>query len=70
MTTKLVLVLVIRLIISIVNGTRTATKYIDDLFWVKYDDWLYFKPEYMNKESKNVKYAKLDSCVELYTVLV
>ena len=37
-----------------------GTKYIDDLFWVKYDDWLYFKPEYMNKESKNVKYAKLD----------
>mgnify|MGYP001282037836 CR=1 FL=1 len=35
-------------------------KYIDDLFWVKYDDWLYFKPEYMNKESKGVKYAKLD----------
>ena len=35
-------------------------KYIDDLIWVKYDDWLYFKPEYMNKESKNVKYAKLD----------
>ena len=20
-----------------------GTKYIDDLFWVKYDDWLYFK---------------------------
>ena len=37
-----------------------GTKYIDDLFWVKYDDWLYFKPEYMNKESKGVKYAKLD----------
>ncbi len=35
-------------------------KYIDDLVWVKYDDWLYFKPEYMNKESKGVKYAKLD----------
>ena len=37
-----------------------GTKYIDDLFWIKYDDWLYFKPEYMNKESKGVKYAKLD----------
>ena len=37
-----------------------GTKYIDDLIWVKYDDWLYFKPEYMNKESKGVKYAKLD----------
>ena len=35
-------------------------KYIDDLIWIKYDDWLYFKPEYMNKESKGVKYAKLD----------
>jgi len=37
-----------------------GTKYIDDLFWAKYDDWVYFKPEYMNKESKGVKYAKLD----------
>jgi len=37
-----------------------GTKYIDDLFWAKYDDWLYFKPEYMNKESRGVRYAKLD----------
>ena len=37
-----------------------GAKYIDDLVWVKYDDWLYFKPEYMNKESRGVKYAKLD----------
>ena len=35
-------------------------KYIDELAWVKYDDWLYFKPEYMNKESQGVKYLKID----------
>ena len=35
-------------------------KYIDDLVWLKYDDKLYFKPEYMNKQSQNVKYLKLD----------
>jgi len=34
--------------------------YIDDLFWYKFDNVLYFKPEYMNKESKDVKYLKLD----------
>ena len=38
-----------------------GTKYIDDLFWVKIDNNVYFKPEYMNKESKSVKYLKLDS---------
>tara|TARA_B100000902_G_scaffold290037_1_gene276303 strand:- start:16 stop:606 length:591 start_codon:yes stop_codon:yes gene_type:complete len=37
-----------------------GTKYIDDLFWVKFDNGVYFKPEYMNKESKSVKYMKLD----------
>ena len=37
-----------------------GSRYDDVHLWVKYDDWLYFKPEYMNKESKNVKYAKLD----------
>ena len=37
-----------------------GTKYIDDLVWVKIENHVYFKPEYMNKESKNVKYAKLD----------
>ena len=37
-----------------------GTKYIDDLFWVKIDNGFYFKPEYMNKESKSIKYAKLD----------
>ena len=35
--------------------------YIDDLFWYKFDNVLYFKPEYMNKESKEVKYLKIDS---------
>ena len=35
-------------------------KYIDDLFWAKFDNGVYFKPEYMNKESKSVKYLKLD----------
>ena len=34
--------------------------YIDDLFWIKLEDHVYFKPEYMNKESQGVKYAKLD----------
>jgi len=37
-----------------------GTKYIDDLFWAKFDNGMYFKPEYMNKESKEVKYLKLD----------
>jgi len=35
-------------------------KYIDDLVWLKYDDKLYFKPEYMDKQSQSVKYLKLD----------
>ena len=34
--------------------------YIDDLVWVKIEDGVYFKPEYMNKESQSVKYLKLD----------
>ena len=42
-------------------GKRIGEKYIDDLFWVKIDNSVYFKPEYMNKESKSVKYLKLDS---------
>ena len=37
-----------------------GTKYIDDLVWVKFEDGIYFKPEYMNKESQSVKYFKLD----------
>ena len=35
-------------------------KYIDDLVWIKIDNEVYFKPEYMNKESQGVKYLKLD----------
>ena len=41
-------------------------KYIDDLLWLKYDDKLYFKPEYMNKESQKVKYLKVDYRLEHY----
>ena len=35
-------------------------KYIDDLFWAKFDNGVYFKPEYMDKQSQSVKYLKLD----------
>ena len=35
--------------------------YIDDLFWAKLDDGIYFKPEYMNKESQGVRYLKIDA---------
>jgi len=35
--------------------------YIDDLFWVKLDNGIYFKPEYMNKESQGVRYLKIDA---------
>jgi hypothetical protein len=35
-------------------------KYIDDLIWIKVEDGVYFKPEYMDKESQNVKYLKMD----------
>ena len=36
-------------------------KYIDDLIWGKLEGGgVYFKPEYMNKESQNVKYLKMD----------
>ena len=41
-------------------------KYIDDLVWLKYDDKLYFKPEYMDKESQGVKYLKVDYRLEYY----
>ena len=37
-----------------------GTKYIDDLFWLKIDNGVYFKPEYMNQESQGVKYLKMD----------
>ena len=35
--------------------------YIDDLFWLKIDNGIYFKPEYMNKESQGVRYLKIDA---------
>ena len=35
--------------------------YIDDLFWAKIDNGVYFKPEYMNKESQGVRYLKIDA---------
>ena len=35
--------------------------YIDDLFWAKLEGGkVYFKPEYMNKESQEVRYFKMD----------
>jgi len=34
--------------------------YLDDLVWAKLDNGVYFKPEYMNKESQGVKYLKMD----------
>ena len=35
--------------------------YTDDLVWAKLDaNSVYFKPEYMNKESQEVKYMKMD----------
>jgi hypothetical protein len=38
-----------------------GTKYIDDLVWAKLESaGAYLKPEYMNKESKKVKYMKMD----------
>ena len=37
-----------------------GSKYIDDVIWYKVENGVYFKPDYMNKESKGVKYAKLD----------
>ena len=38
-----------------------GTKYIDDLAWLKLDvASVYFKPEYMNKNSQDIKYFKID----------
>ena len=37
-----------------------GNRYIDDILWFKIENGIYFKPEYMNKESKDVKYFKLD----------
>jgi hypothetical protein len=34
--------------------------YVDDLVWAKLENGVYFKPEYMNKESQGVKYFKMD----------
>ena len=35
--------------------------YLDDLVWAKLDNGVYFKPEYMNKESQGVRYLKIDA---------
>ena len=36
-------------------------KYLDDLIWLKLDiASVYFKPEYMNKNSQEIKYLKID----------
>jgi len=36
-------------------------KYLDDLIWLKIDTaGVYFKPEYMNKNSQEIKYFKID----------
>jgi len=36
-------------------------KYLDDLIWLKLDvASVYFKPEYMNKNSQDIKYFKVD----------
>tara|TARA_B100001250_G_scaffold409275_1_gene433300 strand:+ start:514 stop:1107 length:594 start_codon:yes stop_codon:yes gene_type:complete len=35
-------------------------KYVDELIWFKFDNTVYFKPEYMNKESQGVRYLKID----------
>ena len=40
--------------------------YLDDLVWLKYDDKLYVKPEYMDKQSQGVKYLKVDYRIEYY----
>ena len=35
-------------------------KYIDDLAWFKFENGIYWKPEYMNKESRCIKFLKMD----------
>ena len=38
-----------------------GSKYIDDLVWAKLDGGgVYFKPEYMDKQSRGIKYLKMD----------
>ena len=35
-------------------------KYVDDLVWFKFENGIYWKPEYMNKESRGIKFLKID----------
>ena len=38
-----------------------GSKYVDDLAWAKLEGaGVYFKPEYMNKNSRGIKYLKMD----------
>ena len=37
-----------------------GNNYIDDILWFKYESKFYLKPEYLDKQSKSVKYLKLD----------
>ena len=38
-----------------------GSKYVDDLVWAKLEgSGVYFKPEYMNKNSRGIKYVKMD----------
>ncbi len=37
-----------------------GNKYVDDVLWFKYESKFYLKPEYLDKQSKSVKYLKLD----------
>ena len=36
-----------------------GNKYVDDIVWFKYESNFYLKPEYLDKESKSVKYLNL-----------
>ena len=38
-----------------------GSKYVDDLVWAKLEgSGVYFKPEYINKNSRGIKYVKMD----------
>ena len=38
-----------------------GSKYVDDLVWAKLEgSGVYFKPEYINKNSRGIKYLKMD----------
>ena len=37
-----------------------SNKYVDDILWLTYESKFYLKPEYLDKQSKSVKYLKLD----------